>query len=80
MSTWVREPFVEETGDHRPAPPEGDGLRHAAGLVGLRIASPPAGKAVTAVLATTGASNDLQAFFHLLTARADQASAAAAGR
>lgn len=91
VSTWIREPFVEETGDHRPVRAEGSGLRHAVGelltctrciggwcalgLVGLRIASPRAGKTVSAVLATAGANNVLQALFTLLTERANAAAA-----
>lgn len=89
VSTWIREPFVEESADHRPARPEGTGLRHAVGelltctrciggwcalgLVGLRIASPRAGKTVSAVLATAGANNVLQALFALLSERANAA-------
>lgn len=59
--------------------PEGSGLQHAVGelltctrciggwcalgLVGLRLASPRAGKTVSAVIATAGANNVLQTFF-----------------
>lgn len=90
VSTWIREPFVEESGDHRPMRPEGSGLRHAVGelitctrcvggwcalgLVGLRIGSPRAGKTVSAVLATAGANNVMQALFALLTERTNAAS------
>lgn len=91
VSTWLREPFVEEAGDHRPVRPEGTGLRHAVGelltctrcvgawcalgLVGLRIASPTAGRTVSGVLATAGANNVLQALFDLLTKSANAAEA-----
>lgn len=91
VSTWIREPFVEESGDHRPVRPEGAGLRHAVGelltctrcvggwcalgLVGLRTASPRAGMTVSAVLATAGANNVLQTFFALLTERANTGAA-----
>ena len=94
VSTWIREPYVEETGDHRPVRPEGSGLRHAVGelltctrcvggwcalgLVGLRIASPRAGKTVSAVLATAGANNVMQSLFVVLTERANAAAAPAA--
>lgn len=59
VSTWLREPFVQEGEDHKPVAPEGTGLRYAIGelitcarcvgtwsalgLVGLRTASPVAG-------------------------------------
>jgi len=54
VTTWLREPFVEENADHKPVRPEGSGLRYALGelvtcsrcvgawcalgLVGLRLA------------------------------------------
>jgi hypothetical protein len=94
VATWLREPFVEETGDHRPSRPEGSGLRYAVGelmtctrclgawgalsLVSLRTLSPPAGRAATALLATAGANNFLQGSFRLLSEKADCAEAEAA--
>lgn len=94
VSTWLREPFVEEGADHKPVRPEGSGLRHTIGellmctrcvgtwsalaLVGLRTASAPAGRAVSTVLALAGANAVLQSGFRLLAERASQASAATA--
>jgi len=91
VSTWLREPFVEESPDHRPVRPEGSGLRYTIGelltctrcvgtwsalaLVGLRTASVPAGRAVSAVLALAGANNVLQSSFRLLVERANQVGA-----
>lgn len=91
VSTWLREPFVEESADHKPVGPEGNGLRHTIGelltctrcvgtwsalaLVGLRTTSPPAGRAVSTVLALAGANDMLQSGFRLLAERANQASA-----
>lgn len=82
IATWLREPFNVETTDHRPLRPRGRGMRYAIGellacsrclgswsalgLVGLRVASPPAAGAVTPVLAAAGANNLLQAGFKLL--------------
>lgn len=89
VSTWLREPFVEEGGDHKPVRPEGGGLRYAVGelltctrcvgtwsalaLVGLRTASPGAGRAVSSVLALAGANDVVQSGFRLLTERTNQA-------
>lgn len=94
VSTWLREPFVEEGADHKPVRPEGSGLRYTIGelltctrcvgtwsalaLVGLRTASAPAGRAVSTVLALAGANDVLQSGFRLLAERANQASAATA--
>ncbi len=94
VTTWLREPFVEESADHRPVRPEGSGLRYALGellmctrcvgawcalgLIGLRAASPPAGRAVSGVLATAGANHFLQVSFSLLSQKANKASADAA--
>ena len=94
VSTWLREPFVEEGADHKPVRPEGSGLRYTIGelltctrcvgtwsalaLVGLRTASAPSGRAVSTVLALAGANDVLQSGFRLLAERADQASAATA--
>jgi hypothetical protein len=81
VSTWLREPFVDETADHKPVHPEGSGLRYTIGelltctrcvgtwsalaLVGLRTASAPAGRAVSTVLALSGANAVLQSGFRL---------------
>ena len=89
VSTWLREPFVEEGADHKPLRPEGSGLRYVVGelltctrcvgtwsalaLVGLRTASPPAGRAVSTVLALAGANDVLQSGFRLLAERTNQA-------
>lgn len=94
VATWLREPFVVETAEHRPSRPEGSGIRYAVGelltctrclgawsalgLTGLRTASPPAGRAATALFATAGTNSFLQAGFHLATARANRAAAEAA--
>jgi len=93
VSTWLREPFVEEPepGERRP---RGRGLRYAIGelltctrcagawsslaLVGLRLAAPTAGRTVTAVLATSAANDFLQAGFSRLCAQADAYERAAA--
>jgi hypothetical protein len=87
VGTWMREPFVEEQADGRP--PRGAGIRAAVGelvtctrcvgawgalgIVGLRLASPPAGRAVAAVLATSAANDFLQAGFNWATHKADEA-------
>lgn len=88
IATWIRAPFDVETTDHRPGPPRGRGVRYAVGelmgcsrcvgswsalgLVGLRVASPPAAGAVTAVLAASGANDFLQALFRLMKDRDNQ--------
>lgn len=88
ISTWVREPFVQEDDDHKPVAPEGSGLRHAVGelltctrcvgtwsalgLVGLRTASPSAGRVVGGVLALAGANDALQTGFRLLAERTNR--------
>jgi hypothetical protein len=93
VSTWLREPFVEEGADHKPVGPEGDGLRHAIGelltctrcvgtwsalaLVGLRTASPSAGRAAANVLALAGVNDVLQSAFRLLAERTNLAAAEA---
>jgi hypothetical protein len=85
IGTWMREPFVEET--HSDRRPRGRRLRRAMGelvtctrcvgawsglgLVGLRVLSPPAGRTVTAVLATSAVSDFLQAAFRALTQEAN---------
>jgi hypothetical protein len=89
--TWLREPFVEESGDGKR--PKGRRLRFAVGelftctrcmgawsalaLVGLRVHSPAAARTVTAVLAASAGNDALQAGFSLLTARANTQAAAA---
>lgn len=80
IGVWMREPFVERVDGQRR--PRGRRLRHAvgelvtctrcvgawsaAGLVGLRIADPQAGRVVTGVLAASGANDFLQAAFRML--------------
>ena len=89
IGTWVREPFVEEGPDRKPRRARGSRLRRATGelltcsrcvgawsalgLVGLRVASPGAGRIVSAVLATSAANDFLQAGFTWLTTRAEAA-------
>jgi hypothetical protein len=92
VGSWVREPFVDERGDDRREP-RGHGVRAAVGelltcsrcvgawsaaaVVGLRLAWPDAGRAVNGVLATSAASDFLQAAFNWATGRADAAQEAA---
>ncbi|MFL5841488.1 MAG: DUF1360 domain-containing protein [Thermoleophilaceae bacterium] len=80
IGTWMREPFVEESEGQKP---KGRGLRRALGelvtctrcvgtwsalaVVGLRVAHPEAGRTVTMILASSAASDWLQAGFKLLT-------------
>lgn len=89
ISTWLREPFVTEGGDHRAEAPEGTGLRYAVGellmctrcvgtwsalgLVGLRTASPVAGRATATILALAGVNDVMQSGFRLLSERTNQA-------
>jgi hypothetical protein len=89
VSTWLRQPFVEEDGEHHPLAPKGRGMQRAVGelltctrcagtwgalvLVGLRAASPVAGRATTNVLALAGANDLMQSGFRLLVERANQA-------
>jgi uncharacterized protein DUF1360 len=77
IGAWVREPFVEEPVEGRH--PRGRRLQRALGelvtctrcvgawsalgLVGLRVASPRAGRTVTAVLATSALNDFLQVAF-----------------
>ena len=86
VGTWMREPFVEDQADGRP--PRGAGVRAAVGelltctrcvgawgalgLVGLRLASPSTGRAVSAVLATSAVNDFLQAGFNWATHKADE--------
>lgn len=85
VGTWVREPFVEHE-DGVPKP-EGRRLQRAIGelvtctrcigawsalgVVGLRLASPQAGRNVSNVLAASAANDWLQAGFKALCSRAD---------
>jgi hypothetical protein len=87
ISTWLREPFVVESADHRPLEPAGSGIRRAIGelltcsrcagtwsalgLLGLRTAFPTTGKVTINVLALTGANDILQAGFRILIERAN---------
>lgn len=89
VSTWLREPFVQEGFDHKPVAPEGDGLRRAVGelltctrcvgtwsalaLVGLRTASPSAGRATANVLALAGVNDLMQSGFRLMAERTNLA-------
>ena len=89
VSTWLREPFVLESADHKPVEPEGDGLRHAIGelltctrcvgtwsalaLVGLRTASPSAGRATANILALAGVNDLMQSGFRLLAEHTNRA-------
>jgi hypothetical protein len=83
VGAWVREPFVEEDG--KPPRPTGRRLQRAIGelvtctrcvgawsalgIVGLRVASPEAGRTVTNVLAASAANDWLQAGFRWLCNR-----------
>jgi hypothetical protein len=89
VETWVREPFVEERpgGDRQP---RGEGLRYAVGelltctrcmgawsalgLVGLRVHSPAAGRAVTSVLAASAGNDFLHAGFQWACSKSNRAS------
>lgn len=89
VTTWLREPFVEESADHRPVGPEGNGVTYALGelvtctrcvgswcalgLVGLRMSAPGPGRGINAVLATAGANHFLQAGFAVLCETSSQA-------
>ena len=85
VETWLREPFVEERPEGKR--PRGRRLRYAVGellnctrcvgawsalgLVALRLHSPPAGRAVTTVLAASAGNDVLQTAFSLLCAKAN---------
>ena len=85
--TWLRQPFVEERPDGKR--PRGRRLRYAVGellnctrcmgawsalgLVALRMYSPPAGRAVTTVLAASAGNDVLHTAFSLLCAKANAA-------
>lgn len=87
IGTWVREPFVEESPDHKPRRPRGTRMRRAVGelltctrclgawsalgLTGLRLAEPRAGRVVVTVLATSAANDFLQAGFRAICARGE---------
>jgi len=89
ISTWIREPFVQEDSDHKPLRPEGSGLRYAfgelltctrcvgtwsaLGLVALRTGSPAAGRATARVLALSGVNDLMQSGFRLLAERTNLA-------
>jgi hypothetical protein len=80
IGAWVREPFVDVEGDHRP---KGNRIRRAVGelvtctrcvgtwsalgVVGLRVLNPEAGKTLNMILASSAANDWLQAGFKLLT-------------
>src|SRR5205085_4533449 len=87
IGAWVREPFVDDA--VHPHRPRGHHVRRALGelvlctrcvgawsalgLVGLRLASPRAGRTVTAVLATSAANDLLQAGFKAVCGVANRA-------
>jgi hypothetical protein len=86
IGAWVREPFVDDP--VHPHRPRGRRVRRALGelvmctrcvgawsalgLVGLRLASPRAGRTVTTVLATSATNDFLQAGFRALCEVADR--------
>jgi hypothetical protein len=86
VGSWMREPFVEQH-DGRGRRPRGRRLQHAIGelvtcsrcvgawsalaLVGLRLASPSAGRVATGVLATSALNDFLQAGFRALCDQAN---------
>jgi len=79
VGTWMREPFVDESADHRPLRPSGRGLRYAIGelltcsrcvgawsalgLTALRIVNPPISRLVSTVLAINAVNDFMQAAF-----------------
>jgi hypothetical protein len=85
VGTWVREPFVDQDGG--APRPKGRRLQRAVGelvtctrcvgawsalgVVGLRVASPAAGRTVSNVLAASAANDWLQAGFRWLCNRSD---------
>jgi hypothetical protein len=89
IGTWVREPFVDDAS--HGGKPRGRRLQRALGelvtcsrclgawsalgVVGLRMASPEAGRLVSAVLATSAANDWLQASFAWLRGKANQVGA-----
>jgi hypothetical protein len=92
VSSWLREPFVEESDPERRRP-RGRRLRYAVGelltcsrcmgawsalgLTGLRLAAPNASRTVTAVLATSAANDFLQTAFARMCAQSNAAERAA---
>jgi hypothetical protein len=86
VETWIRAPFVVEAADGRRRP-RGRRLRYAVGelmsctrclgawsalaLVGVRTASPTAGRTLTAVLAVSAANDWMQAGFSWLCAQSN---------
>ena len=86
IGTWVREPFVEDAS--HGGTPRGRRIQRALGelvtcsrcvgawsalgVVGLRAASPSAGRLVTAILATSAVNDWAQAGFAWLRGRANQ--------
>ena len=93
IGTWVREPFVEDP--IHGGQPRGSRLQRALGelvtctrcvgawsalgVVGLRVASPRAGRVVAAVLATSAVNDFLQAGFAWLRASANAAGSETVG-
>jgi hypothetical protein len=89
IGTWVREPFVEDA--THGGTPRGSRIQRALGelvtctrcvgawsalgVVGLRVASPRAGRVVAAVLATSAVNDFLQAGFAWLRSNANTAGA-----
>src|SRR5919201_6129632 len=87
IGTWVREPFVEDAS--HGGEPRGRRIQRALGelvtcsrcvgawsalgVVGLRLASPRAGRVVSAVLATSAVNDFLQAGFAWTRAKANAA-------
>src|SRR5512133_3148179 len=87
IGTWVREPFVDDAS--HGGKPRGRRIQRALGelvtcsrcmgawsalgVVGLRMASPEAGRLVSAVLATSAANDWLQASFAWLRGKANEA-------
>jgi hypothetical protein len=89
IGTWVREPFVEDAS--HGGQPRGRRIQRALGelvtcsrcvgawsalgVVGLRAASPEAGRLVTSILATSAVNDWAQAGFAWLRSKASQAPA-----
>jgi Protein of unknown function (DUF1360) len=89
IGTWVREPFVDDAA--HGGRPRGNRIQRAMGelvtcsrcvgawsalgVVGLRVASPRAGRVVAAVLATSAVNDFLQAGFAWLRESANAAGA-----
>jgi hypothetical protein len=87
IGTWVREPFVEDAS--HGGQPRGRRIQRALGelvtcsrcvgawsalgVVGLRAASPQAGRLVTSILATSAVNDWAQAGFAWLRSKANQA-------